>query len=199
MDYNGLPLYRAVFKDDEEGMYCISLVDEGAIGKDFQFYSSEKEILAYSVVNEEKRIVTGPVMIADLPIYRIAPSGARFYIVHDKETIRHMAEKYLADGYQELVDTMHSLKMEEGINMVEWYIKDSERGISPKGYEDVTDGSLFATYHILNDEVWEKIKDGTYRGFSMFAVCSVEPVLDDEDKEMVEIEELINTLKDKLK
>ena len=55
------------------------------------------------------------------------------------------------------------------------FIKDSENGISPKGFEDYEDGSLFAEFHIENDEIWEQIKNGTYKGFSLAGVFDLIP------------------------
>ena len=40
-------------------------------------------------------------------------------------------------------------------------------GISPKGFEDIEEGSLFAIYKVKNDALWKKIKEGEWNGFSM--------------------------------
>ena len=39
------------------------------------------------------------------------------------------------------------------------------------GFDDVEEGSLFGTFHISNDDVWEKIMDGSY-GISMECIFS---------------------------
>ena len=44
-----------------------------------------------------------------------------------------------------------------------------------KGFEDYEDGSLFAEFHIENDEIWEQIKNGTYKGFSLAGVFDLIP------------------------
>ena len=59
--------------------------------------------------------------------------------------------------------------------MVQFFIKDSTRGVSPAGFDDIADGSLFAEFHILNDDVWEAVKDGTYKGFSLEGVFDFQP------------------------
>jgi hypothetical protein len=70
--------------------------------------------------------------------------------------------------------------------MVQWFIQDSERGVVPAGF-DVPDGSLFAEFHVLNDEVWAAVKDGTYKGFSLEGFFDLAPEHDvAEVSEMVE-------------
>lgn len=183
-------------------MFCVSLVDYPAVQKDFLAFNEDKEILQFKVENEEKRIVTGLLMHVDTPIYRIGISGYEYYITYDRETVQLMAEKYLLDGFSQNVDTMHDGNLVEGVNMLELYFKDTERGISPKGFEDVPDGSLFATYHVVNDEIWEKIKSGEYRGFSLagcFEPELIEKYEDAEEEDLKEIEDLINQIKNKMK
>lgn len=51
--------------------------------------------------------------------------------------------------------------------MVQFFIKDVDHGVNPEGFEDIEDGSLFAEFHVNNDEVWEQIKAGEYKGFSL--------------------------------
>ena len=78
-------------------------------------------------------------------------------------------------GFQNNVDTNHDENYVDGVNLVQMFIKDSENGISPKGFEDYEDGSLFAEFHIENDEIWEQIKNGTYKGFSLAGVFDLIP------------------------
>lgn len=170
MLYKGKPIYKAALTEnpEETGMYLISLVDDPAVEANFMAFSKEK-YLSFKVENEEKRIVTGLVMAADRPILRQDADGL-YYIMYDKDTINAMAERFLAMGLANNVDTQHNFEVEKDVFLREMYIKDTERGISPNGFEDVEDGSLFATYHILNDEVWEKVKSGEFKGFSLAGI-----------------------------
>ena len=170
MLYKGKPIYKAALTEnpEETGMYLISLVDDPAVEANFMAFSKEK-YLSFKVENEEKRIVTGLVMAADRPILRQDLDGL-YYIMYDKDTINAMAERFLAMGLANNVDTQHNFEVEKDVFLRDMYIKDTERGISPAGFEDVEDGSLFATYHILNDEVWEKVKSGEFKGFSLAGI-----------------------------
>lgn len=176
---DGLPVYRALVDDPETGMYKISLVDDPAVESLFQKFSAEKRVLTYRVEDEERRIVRGVVMRADFPIYRRDPRFGEYYIVYTAGTIRVMAEKYLLEGRQNAVNLQHEDGSDvDGVQMVQCFIKDSAAGISPEGFGDIADGSLFAEFHVVNDEVWDAVKAGTYRGFSLEGVFSLQPEQD---------------------
>lgn len=177
MEYKGLPLYRAEIDADDTttGMFVISLVDSPATMSDFMAFNEDKRLMTYNVESDEKRQVFGLVMAADMPIYRRDENGFEYYITYSKETIALMAEKYLKMSLQNNVDTQHSFELEDGIFMNQLFVKDIEKGVSPKGYEDYKDGSLFAQFHIANDSVWDEVKKGTYKGFSLAGVFNVEP------------------------
>lgn len=191
---DGLPVYQAVIGDEKCGMLRISLVDDPAVQSNFVAFSKDQQPrqLMYAVQDEEKRLVLGVVMRADFPIYRREPltddKEVEFYIIYKADTIRAMAEKYLAENRQNLVNLMHEAGTEvEGVQMVQYFIKGA--GLNPEGFDAIADGSLFAEFHVTNDEVWDAIKDGTYRGFSLEGLFDLEP---ETDKGFVQ--EVVDTL-----
>lgn len=173
-------------------MITISLVDLPAVEADFVAFSKEEEAIKFAVENEEQRMVKGVVMRASHPIYRIS-NGYEYYIQYSKETIKQMAQKYLADGLQNRVDLMHDGEMVSGVEMVELFIKDVENGVNPKGFEEIEDGSLFATFHVENEDIWNSIKEGVYKGFSLEGFFNVVP-----DEAKFNKQEKKNTFKMKL-
>ena len=191
---DGLPVYQAVISDEQCGMLRISLVDDPAVQSNFVAFSKNQQPrqLMYAVQNEDKRLVLGVVMRADFPILRRQPltddKEMEFYIIYKADTIRAMAEKYLAENRQNLVSIMHEKGSEvEGVQMVQYFIKGA--GLNPEGFDNIADGSLFAEFHVTNDEVWNAIKDGTYRGFSLEGLFDLEP---ETDKGFVQ--EVVDTL-----
>lgn len=177
---DGLPVYQAVISDEQCGMLRISLVDDPAVQSNFVAFSKNQQPrqLMYAVQDEDKRLVLGVVMRADFPIYRretlTDDKEMEFYIIYKADTIRTMAEKYLAENRQNLVNIMHEKGSEvEGVQMVQYFIKGA--GLNPEGFDNIADGSLFAEFHVTNDEVWNAIKDGTYRGFSLEGLFDLEP------------------------
>ena len=192
MTYNNLPLFEACIdtKDSETGMFVISLVDSPANERDFVAFEEVKQIQTYSIANDEEQKVFGLVMECDKPIYRRNQQGFEYYITYIRKTIEAMTEKYFKMGLQNNVDTMHNFELEDGITLTQMFIKDSEKGVNPIGFEDVNDGSLFAEFHIENAEVWNAIKEGEYKGFSLAGVFI--------QKEVEHIEETYNKKQNKL-
>lgn len=180
--FNGLPLLEAKInmEDLESGMYCISLVDAPATQSNFIAFSEDKELLKYSIQDEEQRRLFGLIMAADMPIYRRTAEGVEYYIVYSRQTLADMMEKYFKNGFQNQVDTNHNFEMEDGITLTQMFVKDVEKGVNPKGFEEYADGSIFAEFHIMNDEVWNAVKDGTYKGFSLAGYFTVEETFKEE-------------------
>jgi hypothetical protein len=122
--------------------------------------------LSFSVQSEDQRIVSGPLMIADLPIYRRDEEG-EYYVTFTSEEIKKIVQKFFKKGYQAKVNIEHG-KPAQGVYMFESYIIDRERGVNPpKGFEDVANGSWFGSFKVENESLWSKVKDGTFKGFSV--------------------------------
>ena len=181
---NELPIYRAEITEELDRLTAVSLVEFPAVETDFLCFNKEQPKLNFQIENEEKRLVVGCLMRCDFPIYRIAPSGYEYFILFDKETIIKMAEKALKEGFINNINLNHDEnKFVDGVVLREIFIKDIEKGISPKGFEDITDGSLFATYHIENDEVWQEIKNGTFKGYSLEGYFTIEEIKNNNKEE----------------
>lgn len=198
-----LPVYKATINDEDNGMFCISLVDDPAVEINFVYCENDRKPMMFAVQDEEKRLVRGVIMEADKLIYRRDPSGFEYYITFDAQTIRLMAQKYIKDGFANNIDTQHNAQLESGVEMVQWFISDKENGVNPKGFEDVNDHSLFAEFHVLNDEIWTSIKNSSFRGFSLagfFTPVEVEMHKEPEPEMTVldDIEDLLKKIENKL-
>lgn len=165
--YNGLPLYRVALAEDD-GVLRVSLVDSPAVESDFEvFRKAEAERPAlYSVQDEDKHLVRGVILRADFPIYRNDGRGG-YYVTFSPAVIREAAERYIADGRANAVDTDHDGKEVDGVQMVQLFIKDASAGMAPEGFDDIADGSLFGEYHVTDPDIWDEIKAGTWKGFSV--------------------------------
>ena len=189
----GIPVFNALITDAETGMYKISLVDDPAVMSNFLAFDNARKCLMYQVQDEDKRLVRGVVMRADFPIYRYDRHFGEYYIIYKAEQIRIMAEKYLAESRQNNVNLMHEDDTDvDGVQMVQYFIKNSAEGVAPSGFEDIADGSLFAEFHIVNDEVWNAVKEGTYKGFSLEGIFDLQP-----EKDAKKTSEIVETLQGK--
>lgn len=183
----GIPVYQAVISDEETGMFKISLVDDPAVMSNFQAFDAERRPLLYAIQDEEKRLIRGCIMRADFPIYRRDSKMGEYYVIYKADEIRKMAEKYLLEGRQNDVNLMHREGTDvDDVQMVQYFIKGD--GIQVDGFDECADGSLFGEFHVVNDDIWEEIKAGTYKGFSLEGVFDLVPEQDkDEIQEIVDI------------
>lgn len=165
-----IPTYSAIISDDNEGILVISLVDAPATETNWMCFK-EQENIKFSIVNEDEHILAGVVMVADKPIYRIAPDGTEFYIVFSKDVIKRMAEKMLDDNTFNNIDIQHdgNIIPHDKVKLVELFIADEAKGIKPN-YLDVPDGSLLANYKIYDEQLWQMAKSGELNGFSLEGV-----------------------------
>ena len=147
---------------------------------------------SFAIQDEEERIITGALMLADTPIYRNDGNG-EYYVVFSKDTIKKIAQKYFKKGYQNNVNLMHdSGQVMDGVTMFESWIVDEKRGIKPmKGFEDVKEGSWFGSFKVENEEVWNMIKDGKVKGFSVEGIFNYSKPQAIEEQMMSDIIEIL--------
>ena len=171
-----IPTLRATFDPTNplEGMFVVSLVEDPAIGSLFFPFGEEK--INLSILDAPQHKVIGCVLRADYPILRIDGEGKYYNIVFDKETIYKLTQHFVKYNNTGNVSVLHNGKPVGGVELTQLFIKDKSKGIDPVGFDEVSDGSLFAEYKILNEEVWKGICNGVYRGFSIEGVFEVEPL-----------------------
>ena len=153
--------------DFETGLNAISLVEYPAVEVDFlAFAKDESAVLQFA--DEERHIITGIALLADTPIYRIAPDKTEYYVRFTKDCIRQLVEKYFKFGLTNSVNIEHKdNQFVDGVTMLESYIIDKERGICPSEFASAPDGSWVVSYKVSNLDVWNKIKSGEVKGFSV--------------------------------
>jgi len=173
-----LPVYKMDIVSDENSdleVDYVALVDKPAIEKNFLAFNEHEQKMAFAIQDDEQ-IITGALMLADKPIYRNDENG-EYYVVFTKDTIKKIAQKFFTKGYQSNVNLMHdSGQRLDGLTMFESWIKDEKRGIQAmKGFEDVPEGSWFGSFKVNNPDVWQMVKDGKVKGFSVEGLFQMKP------------------------
>lgn len=163
--FNNRPIFLANVDADDCTITTISLVDDPAM--QLPMYCFDKEMASFSMQDEMQHNIISCIVRTDYPILRLTPDGNPYYIVFNKETSKKLCQKLMKDGFQQCISLDHNGKLIEGIQLQEVFIKDSEKGISPKGFEDAAEGSLFGIYHITDDALWQDCLDGKFGGVSM--------------------------------
>lgn len=169
--------------DDESGVTSIALVDYPATESNWMAFNKQVEH-KFEIADEEKRTIEGYFMVADLLIPRIDEDGKKFFVKFSAKTIEAIREKQSKQGLTNNFNLMHDPKqIAEGVFMLDNLIIDNERGkVAPKEFEKVPNGSLWGSAKVDNDVIWEQIKAGEFRGFSVEGMFKqLEPVSMDED------------------
>lgn len=176
MENNKIPIYYADINMDlsglelkEQGIQNIALVDSPAMLTEWLMFEDHKKQSLKLALNEEQRIITAPVIIADLPILRKDDFGKEFYVVYSKKTNMKILQKYMADGNQKKIKLTHDAEdLSKGVFVFEIFMSDSSRGINaPKGFESLTDGTIYTSMKINNNDIWNMAKQGKINGISL--------------------------------
>ena len=176
--YDGKPLLRLTINGDEDGVNIISLVEFPAVERNFIQLSKEVKLS----LNEEKKELLGVALIPDFPIYRRDEQG-EYYITFSAEAIRKAAIDFYKKLNVNMADVEHSHDMENGITYFQSLIIDKENGICPTAFKDLPDGTWIVGCKVDNDEVWDAVKSGEVKGFSIDGYFHAEPEKQEEKPE----------------
>jgi len=168
--------------------------DEGVEWAQRKLAQIDKQKLSLKFTADvEKRVISGPLMVAELPIYRRDESG-EYYGIFTATDIFNIVKKFFRNNNTAQVNMMHdSNLMLEGVYMIESFLVDNKRGIySPAGY-NLTEGSWFGSFKVDNDEVWDDyVKTGKFKGFSVEGMFKTVKI---DDKPKSAMEEIIEVVK----
>lgn len=154
---------------------AISMVTEPAIESDFVFLSKDKAIVKEAFSNDEKHMVYGAVLRPDFPIYRNDGEN-EYYLEFTSESIERMARDYMMNYRQGNVTIQHEEYANE-VFMVESWIKqdmDKDKSVSVGLDKSLPIGTWFCGFYVNNNDVWERIKSGELKGFSVEAMIDLE-------------------------
>jgi len=154
----------------------IGLVEKPAIEKNFQAFNEHALKLKF-VVNDEKKMISGPVMIAGLPLFRSDDKLGDYYVVFNKGAIQTIVEKFSSKGYLTNFNLFHETGKINDVTIFNSFIVDDELGIKPPAnFEDLANGSWFITAKVNNPAIWDKVKSGNIKGFSVEGLFTYMPV-----------------------
>lgn len=189
---------RYMVTKDSEAFAC-SLVTDPAIESDFLYFSEDKPLIT-NFSDDEKHIIVGAVAIPNKPIYRRGDNGEEYDLVFSEEAITSMAYDFMKNGRQKEVTLQHE-QQAEGLWLVEQWIKEDmvyDKSIALGLEKELPKGTWFQMWKCDSVDVWNRVKDGELRGFSLECVVGLEefekqiPQLDmDEDTFFSKIKKVI--------
>ena len=146
-----------------EGIQAISLVEAPAIEENWVALSEQVQFKAQ---DQEKRIVMGPALIPDKPIYR-RKGEEEFHIFFSKETVREAMELYFKNGRQNTATVEHEVGI-SSTTVVESWIIEGEQDKSRMYEFDLPVGTWMVSMKIESEAIWQEwVKTGKVKGFSI--------------------------------
>ena len=162
-------IYQVVFnpKNRKNKMGKIALVKDPAIQTMFIKLSEEDEPIKL-ILNNDKMIVTGPVLIPDQKIWRNQVNG---YITFDVETISLLQSQYSLNNDLTALDIEHTTE-DAGGYVIETWISGKNDKSQDLGY-DLPIGTWFMSTQITDPILWDKIKNNEINGYSIEAIADL--------------------------
>lgn len=163
-----LPLIELTVDLDDEntGVYAISFVDSPATEVDWYAFDSKKPHKFDS--DDTKQMITGPVMLANTPIYRYHPQMGEYNVIFRDETVMDMMKKYMSSDLKDNVNEQHdSSKVVKGVHLVESFILDDRMELNGV-FKDLPKGTWMGTFYI-EDKLYynELVNNPEFNGFSL--------------------------------
>ena len=155
---------------EDSGIQAISIVENPAIEIDFIALNSQEVKLAK--VDEDKRILMGPILVPNKKIYRFdEESGEEYNILFSEDTVRKASEMYLAKGKQNNATLEHQVDI-QGLSLVEsWIVEDEKQDKSAVYNLKVSKGTWMGSFKVYNEDIWQEfVKTGKVKGFSIEGV-----------------------------
>jgi hypothetical protein len=183
-------LYELRIEDDTDEVYCISLVESPAIESDWIYF--DKEVIQFAKIDNEQRMLIGPILIADKKILRVDGEGQPYHVFFSKETVKKLAQNYLMKKYTDKATLEHE-KTIKGVHLVESWIKDGKLDKSNNYGLNLPEGTWVGMFKVTDDKIWnDYVKTGKVKGFSVEALLEhklVKASIIDLDKDIEELSE----------
>ena len=149
---------------------AVSFVTEPAIEELFVALKKDKEDMVYLSSNE-KHLCFGAILVPDKEIYRNDDSG-EYTITFSKESIEKMSQDYLKFKRQDNVTLQHN-EVADNVVLVESWIKtdmQKDKSVALGLNPELPVGTWFGGFKVNDVDVWERVKSGELKGFSVEAI-----------------------------
>jgi hypothetical protein len=175
----------------KQGVYAVSVVEHPAIEEDW--VALNKHYVELKEVDEEKRLLMGAALIPDKKILRIdEKTKQEYYIFFTKETIRKASELFLKRNKQSNATYEH-MKEVNGMTVVEsWIVEDEKKDKSAMYGFSLPVGTWMISMKVDNEDVWQKVKAGEVKGFSIEGYFESKEELSKHESIVEQIKNILN-------
>lgn len=173
-------VFKVVYdgSEDELGsLYAISIVESPAT--DYEFLTLSKQEEQIKLQSEEKKLLTGVVLVPNQRLKRVLKDGRVVDIFFDEPTIEKLSQDYFINDYHKNSTYNHNQQeWLDGVTIVEsWIVQDPENDKAKAlGFNNLPKGTWMVTMK-LNDTLWEEyILTGKAKGFSIDSHLRLEKI-----------------------
>lgn len=150
--------------EENDGIFAISFVEEPAIEEDFVHLA--KHEVEFKSINDDKKLVVGLALVPDKKILRVN-KGEKYNVMFSQDTVRKASHLYMKNLNLSNTTTDHKDKV-QGVTVVESWIIEDEKLDKINLYNlKAVKGGWAVIFKVENDDVWQEVKNGTYKGFSI--------------------------------
>ncbi len=153
---------------------------------------------SFSIKDEAKRIVAGPLMIPNQFILRRDENGEPYYVFFSRDTVKRIQERFNKSGFQNVTDLDHDGEvLNDNILLEQWIVESRIHDKSRYyGYNDLPTGTWFGVYKVNNEDTWQRIKNGELRGFSIAGdfINKAQPVENTDEGLLSKIANILNNI-----
>lgn len=158
-------IVELIIEKDLDGIDAVSLVDAPAIEENFIALNKEYK-MDLAEVDAEKRILMGAALIPNKQIYR-KNGKDEFYVFFSEATVKQASELFLKNGNQSNATLEHKAKFEGATVVESWIIDNPDMDKSKQYGFSLPKGTWMISMKIEDDKVWQEVKEGKYKGFSI--------------------------------
>lgn len=161
-----MKLYELQIEDEStDEVFAISLVESPAIETDFVFF--DKEEVQFARLENEQKMLIGPILIPDRKILRVDGAGQPYHVYFKRDTIKKLAQNYLKKKYTDKATLEHGGKI-KGVHLVESWIKEGKLDKSNNYGLNLPEGTWIGIFKVDDDKIWnDYVKEGKVKGFSI--------------------------------
>lgn len=155
---------------DAWGVEAISLVKFPAIEENFVFFSKQGNTRGVSLaaVDEDQQVLVGAALIPDKNIPRYDEATDEEYeVFFSKETVKLASELYIKQNRTNNHTREHQESIDEVSVVESWIVEDPELDKSKLYGLSMPQGTWMVKVHVANSEIWQEVKAGKLRGFSI--------------------------------
>lgn len=177
--------YELQYTKGEDGVFCMSLVENPATKTQLVMFDDESKLLQFA--DDEKQIVYSVAMRPNMLIPRKDINGEPAMVFYAEETIADLQQNFFKKNHHNGATVNHDGKVREDMYIFEsWIVQDPDKDKGTLLGMQVQKGDWVTAQKIENADVWQDVKSGKLKGFSIEAY--LEPVLINNKVEMTKEE-----------